>query len=233
MWIGYDGLGTSAVSPGPTQREHQVREAFLGPDGRADLGLEVERRRRTCARYRSVTASRSFGMPLLVEYRWLRGLRTASTSFSTATSGDGMSGLPNARSMTSSPARRNSHLQRVDLRERVRRQSVDPAELHDGARYQPALCDLRQIGMYLAQRDGTHPGGAARPGRRLLPPRPRPYAGRAGACSGSRPIPTTSIARTTSASPASTRTSRRSRTTRPTDFVSGMRTTARTRRSSA
>ena len=42
MWIGYDGLGTSAVSPGPTQRQHQVREAFLGADRRADLGLEVE-----------------------------------------------------------------------------------------------------------------------------------------------------------------------------------------------
>ena len=46
-------------------------------------------------------------MPRLVEYRWFRGLRTASTSFSTATGGDGMSGLPNARSMTSSPARRS------------------------------------------------------------------------------------------------------------------------------
>ena len=57
--------------------------------------------------YRSATANRSFGMPLLVEYRWLRGLRTASISFSTAISGDGMSGLPNARSMTSSPARRS------------------------------------------------------------------------------------------------------------------------------
>src|SRR5207244_6844791 len=53
-------------------------------------------------------AIRSFGMPLLVEYRWLRGLCTASASFSTATSGEGMSGLPNARSITSSPDRRSS-----------------------------------------------------------------------------------------------------------------------------
>src|SRR6185436_9296846 len=51
---------------------------------------------------------RSFGMPLLVEYRWLRGLRTDSASFSTAIVGDGMSGLPNARSITSLPPRRNS-----------------------------------------------------------------------------------------------------------------------------
>src|SRR5580658_1331157 len=45
-------------------------------------------------------------MPLDEEYRWLRGLCAASTSFSTATSGEGMSGLPKPRSMTSSPARR-------------------------------------------------------------------------------------------------------------------------------
>src|SRR3989442_4370681 len=47
-------------------------------------------------------------MPRLAEYRWLRGLRTASQSFSTAIVGDGMSGLPKPRSMTSSPARRAS-----------------------------------------------------------------------------------------------------------------------------
>ena len=53
-------------------------------------------------------AWRSLGMPLLAEYRWLRGLCTASASFSTATSGEGRSGLPNPRSMTSRPARRAS-----------------------------------------------------------------------------------------------------------------------------
>ncbi len=53
-------------------------------------------------------ARRSFGMPRLAEYRWLRGLRTASASLSTAMSGDGTSGLPNPRSTTSTPARRAS-----------------------------------------------------------------------------------------------------------------------------
>src|SRR5437762_9113790 len=47
-------------------------------------------------------------MPRLAEYRWLRGFCTASASFSTAMSGDGMSGLPKPRSTTSSPARRAS-----------------------------------------------------------------------------------------------------------------------------
>ncbi len=51
-------------------------------------------------------AWRIFGMPRLAEYRWLRGLRAASASFSTATSGEGRSGLPNPRSMTSRPSRR-------------------------------------------------------------------------------------------------------------------------------
>src|SRR5664280_2410592 len=51
-------------------------------------------------------AWRIFGMPRLAEYRWLRGLRTASASFSTATSGEGRSGLPNPMSITSRPSRR-------------------------------------------------------------------------------------------------------------------------------
>ena len=55
-------------------------------------------------------AWRILGMPRLAEYRWLRGLRTASASFSTATSGEGRSGLPNPRSMTSRPSRRATSL---------------------------------------------------------------------------------------------------------------------------
>src|SRR4051812_19710773 len=47
-------------------------------------------------------------MPRDDEYRWLRGRRAASTSFSTTASLDGMSGLPKPRSITSSPARRSS-----------------------------------------------------------------------------------------------------------------------------
>src|SRR6476646_7232812 len=47
-------------------------------------------------------------MPRLTEYRWLRGLSAASRSFATAISGEGMSGLPKPRSITSRPSRRNS-----------------------------------------------------------------------------------------------------------------------------
>ena len=42
MWIGYDGDGTRAASPGLEQHPHQVGEALLGPDGVDDLGLGVE-----------------------------------------------------------------------------------------------------------------------------------------------------------------------------------------------
>src|SRR3954451_21428160 len=61
-------------------------------------------------RYRSDTARRSFGMPLLAEYRWFLETWAASHSLSTAISGEGMSGLPKPRSMMSSPARRASIL---------------------------------------------------------------------------------------------------------------------------
>ena len=91
------------------QHPHQVREPLLGADRGARLRLGVEGDTELAA-YRSVTAPRSLGSPLLVEYRWLLGFSTASRSFSTATSGDGMSGLPNPRSTTSSPARRASLL---------------------------------------------------------------------------------------------------------------------------
>src|SRR5215218_7959339 len=53
-------------------------------------------------------ASRSFGSPRDIEYRWFAGFVAASASFCTAMSGDGMSGLPKPRSMTSRPARRAS-----------------------------------------------------------------------------------------------------------------------------
>ncbi len=45
-------------------------------------------------------------MPRVAEYRWFRGFCAASASFSTATVGDGTSGLPNPRSITSTPERR-------------------------------------------------------------------------------------------------------------------------------
>src|ERR1700684_511633 len=55
-------------------------------------------------------ALRSFGMPREAEYRWLRGFWAASASLFTATSGDGRSGFPNPRSMTSRPLRREAAL---------------------------------------------------------------------------------------------------------------------------
>src|SRR5262245_57452123 len=71
-------------------------------------------------------------MPRLAEYRWFRVLRAASASFSTARSGDGMSGLPNPRSITSSPARGASTLRPAMIvktyggRPVIRRNSMSP-----------------------------------------------------------------------------------------------------------
>ena len=42
MWIGYDGLGHERGVARAEQHPHEVREALLGPDRRAGLGLGVE-----------------------------------------------------------------------------------------------------------------------------------------------------------------------------------------------
>ena len=105
MWIGYDGVGTRATSPGCTSVHIRWDRPSLAP---MVLMASVSGSMSTpnLRRYRSEMAKRSFGMPRLAEYRWLRPLRAASASFSTAISGEGMSGLPKPRSMMSSPARR-------------------------------------------------------------------------------------------------------------------------------
>ena len=112
-------------------------------------------------------------MPRLVEYRWLRGLRTASASFSTATAGDGMSGLPNARSMTSSPARRSCTFNASICGERVGRQGVDPAELHRSH----GTSRSRHRWLTSSDAAGTQ-SGAHRRRRGVLLAQSRPHLGR-------------------------------------------------------
>src|SRR4051794_14492655 len=109
MWIGYDGVGTMAASPGASMTHIRWDSPSLAPMVvRISVsGSSSTPKRR---RYRSETAERSLGMPLLDEYRWFLGLGAASLSFSPARSGEGMSGLPKPRSMTSSPARRAATL---------------------------------------------------------------------------------------------------------------------------
>ena len=117
---------------GADEREHQVREALLRADRRAHLGLEVERRRRTCAGRGRRPPCAASGCPCSSSSDGCAGCAPPRRASRPRPSGDGMSGLPNARSMTSSPARRNSIFSASIWRERVRRQRVDPAELHDG-----------------------------------------------------------------------------------------------------
>ena len=66
--------------------------------------------RRSGGRRGRRTRRAASGCPWIAEYLWLRGFSAASASFATATSGEGISGLPNPRSITSSPARRSSRV---------------------------------------------------------------------------------------------------------------------------
>jgi hypothetical protein len=105
MWMGYDGVGHEGRVAGLEQHPHHVREALLGADGGDDLGVGVQldvelpvvERRHRGPQLGDAAARRVPVVP---------GVVTASASLSTAASGDGMSGFPNARSITSSPARR-------------------------------------------------------------------------------------------------------------------------------
>ena len=126
----------------PDEREHQVREPFLRTDRRADLGLEVERDAERAlvevgdrlAQLRDAAARRvpvvariahRFGQ-LLDRDRRRRHVGVAEREVDDV--------------LACSP---ELHLQRVDLRERVRRQRVDPAELHDASTVPVGLSALR------------------------------------------------------------------------------------------
>ena len=66
MWIGYDGLGTNAVSPGPTSVSIRCENPSFAP---IVLQISVSKSSVTpkVLSYNDATASRSFGIPRLVE----------------------------------------------------------------------------------------------------------------------------------------------------------------------
>ncbi len=127
MWIGYDGDGTERGVTRPHERQHQVREALLGADRRADLGLEVERdpegalvqiRDREAklgdplARGVAVVARVAHRLGELVDRdRGRRQIGVAEREVD-----DVLAGPP------------EMHLQRVDLCERIRRKGVQASE---------------------------------------------------------------------------------------------------------
>src|SRR5580704_10065181 len=108
-------------------------------------------------------ALRSFGVPRDAEYRWLRAFCAASASLFTATSGDGRSGFPNPRSMTSRPLRREAALRSLMVANTyggnplMRRNSI--GEVYDPGRAPPDP-------------------GLSRDGAPLRPVPPRPRASR-------------------------------------------------------
>ena len=66
MWIGYDGLGTTAASPGASSTHIRCEKPSFAP---IVLMISVSGSSSTSQlrRYSAATASRSFGMPLLCE----------------------------------------------------------------------------------------------------------------------------------------------------------------------
>ena len=166
------------------EREHQVREAFLRTDGGTDLGLEVERHaelalvqrgdgfaqlRDALARRVAMVARVAHRLDQLLD----RDVGRRQIGVAEREVDDVLAGSP------------QRHLQRIDLRERVRRQSVDPSELHDDQRYQPGRGPpivLRRAETVSVPSEGR----PARRRRRLLRPAARSHprrvrAGRAHA----------------------------------------------------
>ena len=119
MWIGYDGLGTTAASPGPTSTHIRCEKPSLAPivvhacvsgsSSTPNLSVQVGDRE---AQLRDAPAGR-----VAVVAR----VRTASASFSTATGGRRQVGVaePEVDHVLTGPP--GLHLQRVDHREDVRR----------------------------------------------------------------------------------------------------------------
>ncbi len=62
MWIGYDGEGTSAVSPGPTSTHMRCEKPSLAPMV-VTTSVSGSSSTANVRRYRSVMALRSLGMP--------------------------------------------------------------------------------------------------------------------------------------------------------------------------
>ena len=129
MWIGYDGLGTERGVARAEQHPHQVREALLGADGAAHLGVGVEldaelalvevgdgqpQLRDAPARRVAVVARVAHRLDQLVD----GDVGRRDVGVAEAEVDDVVPGAPGL------------DLQGVDDPEDVRRQRVDPAELH-------------------------------------------------------------------------------------------------------
>ena len=112
------------------EHPHQVGEPLLRPDRRQRLRLGVERRPRTGAGTGRRPPAAGSGSRGSTSSGGCVGLRTASRSFSTATSGEGRSGLPKPRSIDVVARAAQLELQLVDRREDVGRKAADAPELH-------------------------------------------------------------------------------------------------------
>ena len=142
MWIGYDGDGTSAASPGPKQHPHEVGEALLGADRGDDLALGVEvdvepalvQVGERLAQLGDAAAGRVAMVAGVV--RRLRQLLDGQV-------GRRDVGVAEAEVDDVEPGAARLDLQPVDDREDVRGQACDPPELHDAPPYRFVLSPTR------------------------------------------------------------------------------------------
>ena len=129
MWIGYDGDGTRAASPGWSSTHIRWEKPSLAPMVVIDLGVGVERRRRSGAgrgRRRPGAASGCPGWPSSGGCGGCGPPRTACRR----RVGRRQVGVAEAEVDHVLAGPPGLHLQPVDDGEDVRRQGVDPAELH-------------------------------------------------------------------------------------------------------
>ena len=100
------GRGHQRGVPRADQHPHQVGEALLGPDGGDHLRSRGRARRRTCAGRGRRWRCAASGCRVRRSSGGCAGSGRPRPACSTATSGEGRSGFPKPRSMTSRPARR-------------------------------------------------------------------------------------------------------------------------------
>ena len=130
MWIGYDGLGTSAASPGPSSTHIRCEKPSLAPMVRARLRLGIELDAELApveVGDRQSAASGCRGSP---SSGGCAGCATASRELVDRDVGRRDVGVAEAEVDDVLAGSPGLDLQRVDRREDVRRQRVDPAELH-------------------------------------------------------------------------------------------------------
>ena len=155
MWMGYDGDGTERAVTGAEQHPHEVRQPFFGPDGRDHLGLGVE------LDAEAAQVERGDGLAQLgdalagrvpVVLRVVDGLGQLLDG----RVGRRQVGVAEPEVDDVATGSTGRQLQRLDVREDVRGQAVDPSELHR-ARLVPTCAPARRRAPALGSERAAQP----------------------------------------------------------------------------